>query len=510
MSKDSRNDDGGGRPNTNRRRYLQGLATVGLGIGGLPAIGRSHPDSDDVHDVDGGDVHLIFGVDSSSTDLDSWVEHHEDELTTESQQASAQVIQYQDITQLNVNQQNNAVAISIDGGDAHACQETEQSNSNTQAGSAQSINAEQETNTRTFNDVDNAYVVFAEETECREFSGWVVSDNSYQSEQSAEATIEQTQEVEQLNFNSQSTAVAIAEGGSCSHASQLSYQENENLQAAEAVAANIGEGDDQSADSSINQSQAVAQLNVNEQGIAIAIAVGYDSVAKARQRSFQSNLNEQLASATAINFDAMSVDTVTAKADMSGDFATEGLTRTGEGSSQSNHQSASADITQVQSVGQENINFQNAAIAVGLENSDATARQASYQGNFNAQVASATAANIDEGQYNACAVLSGVDMTDEESWAIAYENGSNTSEQQVAEVEIDQLQLVEQLNVNEQFGAIAFAADCGDAVAEQLNFQVNENVQAAEATAVNEGTDDNGNDTGIFGTNYNGNKNARS
>ncbi|KYH24338.1 hypothetical protein HAPAU_33210 [Halalkalicoccus paucihalophilus] len=473
-----------------RRGYLKGLAATGLGTSALATATRrsdAHAENHNTDTADGGDLYLVFGADSSADELDSWVEDHRDEIHTNSQQASAQVIQYQDVTQISVNQQNNAVAISVDGGEAEAIQAAEQTNSNNQSGSAESINIEQETNNHTFSDINDAYVVFAEETECREYSGWVVSDESYQPDQSAQATIEQTQEVNQFNFNSQNTAVAIAEGGSCSQASQLSYQENENLQAAEAVAVNIGESDSQSAESSVEQTQEVTQLNVNEQGIAIAIAVGENSVAEAQQLSFQSNRNEQLASATALNFDSMSVDSVVAKADMSGEFLSEKLSYSTDGSSQSNTQEAAADISQVQSVGQENINLQNAAIAVGLENSEATARQASYQGNFNAQVASATAVNSNDGTHSANAVLNGADMTGDESWAIAYENGDDEIEQQVAEIEIDQLQIVQQLNVNEQFGAIAFATDCGEAVAEQLNFQLNENVQVTEATAVNEG-----------------------
>lgn len=175
---------------------------------------------------------------------------------------------------------------------------------------------------------------------------------------------------------------------------------------------------------------------------------------------------------------------------MVGSVSEEKLTRSKAGADQSNAQTASADVTQVQSVGQENINLQNAAIAVGVDDSQATARQESYQGNFNAQVASAEALNIDKSHRSASAVVNGTDTNGDESWAVAYETGDGERSQQVAEVDIDQLQFVEQLNVNEQFGAVAYATDRGDAVAEQLNYQVNENVQLTEARATNEGTGD--------------------
>lgn len=479
-----------------RRGYLKGIAATGLGVGALGATaGTTHADSDEthdgeVHDVGCDDVYLIFGADSSEDDLNSWVDNHEGEITAGSEESAAQVIQYQDVSQLNVNQQGNAVSIAIDGGEAAAVQQSDQDNSNSQEGSAESITVDEETNSETFNNVGNAYIVFAEETGYREFNGWVVSEDTYQSEQFAQATIEQSQEVDQLNYSSQSTAVAIAEGGSETEAYQQSAQTNENYQHAEAAAVNIGDADYQEAEASVEQSQEVSQFNVSEQGVAIAIAVGDGSVAEAYQVSAQANHNEQVADATAINFDWTSADQVTANADMTGELSDEKMKRTDDGSSQSNVQEASADITQVQSVGQENISLQNAAIAVGLDESNATARQESYQANFNAQVASAEGLNVDDSHCSATAVVNGEDTNGDESWALAYENGENESAQQVAAAEIDQLQFVEQLNVNEQQGAIAYATDDGDAVAEQLNFQLNRNVQVAEASAVSEGSGD--------------------
>ncbi|WP_076431362.1 hypothetical protein [Haladaptatus litoreus] len=90
--------------------------------------------------VGGENVYLIFGADTSSTDLQSWLKNHRKDAQSSSQQSSSQVIQYQDVTQLNVNQQKNAVAISVDGGKADAIQCTYQDNKNTQEDSAQSTN----------------------------------------------------------------------------------------------------------------------------------------------------------------------------------------------------------------------------------------------------------------------------------------------------------------------------------------------------------------------------------
>lgn len=473
-----------------RRGYLKGIAATGLGAGALGAgTVSTYAGSDETHDVDGDSVYLIFGADTAKDDLDSWVGDHRDTIAAGSQDSTAQVIQYQNVSQLNVNQQGNAVSIAIDGGEATASQQTDQNNSNTQDGSAESINVDEVTNSETFTDASNVYVIFAEETECRKFNGWVVSEDTYQSEQSARATIEQTQEVDQYNYSSQSTAIAIAHNGSCVRAYQQSSQTNENYQHAEAAAVNIGDADNQDAETSVEQSQEVSQLNVSEQGVAIAIAVGSDSVAEAYQVSSQFNRNEQVADATAINFDSMSVDEVTASANMVGEFSDEKMNRSDDGSSQSNTQDASADITQVQSVGQENISLQNAAVAVGINDSNATARQKSYQGNFNAQVASAEGLNVKDSHCSTTAAVSGEDTNGDESWAIAYENGETETAQQVAAAEVNQLQFVEQLNVNEQHGAIAYATDNGDAVAEQLNFQLNKNVQVTEASAVNEDVD---------------------
>jgi hypothetical protein len=102
----------------------------------------------------------------------------------------------------------------------------------------------------------------------------------------------------------------------------------------------------QESSSQVIQYQNVSQLNVNQQGVAVAIAVGEGSVAKAWQVSCQFNKNKQVADATAINIDPKSVQTVTASADLKGDFSKSDVKRTSDGSAHANEQNASANITQ--------------------------------------------------------------------------------------------------------------------------------------------------------------------
>ncbi|WP_293032711.1 hypothetical protein [Natronococcus sp.] len=489
-----------------RRGYLRGLAASGAGAGLLSVATTStqagsekdkknddgkkdeKDEEPETHDLNGDELYLVFGADTDEKGLGKWIDDHREQINGQAQESFANVVQYQDVSQLNVTQQGNAISIGIDGGNATAVQETEQDNVNVQEGYADSLNVEEKTREETFYEPERAYIVFAEETGCRKFSGWVAREDSYESDQSATATIEQEQTVDQFNYSSQSASLAVAEDGSCAQSYQQSWQANENYQHAEAVAANIGEAGDQDAEASVDQAQEVNQLNVSEQGVAIAIAVGKCSKAEAYQLSSQLNLNEQVAEATAINFDRMYTSDVIDRAEMTGELPKDAVKRTDDGSKQANGQDASADITQVQRVGQENISLQHAAIALATKKSDATARQVSYQGNFNAQVASAEALNVSDGHCGGSAVLHGTDANGDESWALAYENGDTT--EQTAAAEIDQLQFVNQLNVNEQFTAIAFAADCGEATAEQLNYQANENVQLAEARAVNVGDGD--------------------
>ncbi|WP_227356833.1 hypothetical protein [Haladaptatus salinisoli] len=477
------------------------MSTMGIGLVSAATLSAPANQDDGVVHANGDDVYIVFGADTSSTDLKSWVEEYKNKAKTSSQESSSQVLQYQDVQQLNVNQQGNSVAISIDGGKAEAIQRTYQDNTNTQTGVAQSVNAKKKTQKKTFKDVKNVYVIFAGETGSREFSGWVVSDSSHESKQSADAHVDQYQDVDQLNYNNQSTAVAVAEGGSYARAYQRSYQSNTNVQDAEAVAANVGDGDNQSANSSVWQYQNVSQLNVNQQGVAVAIAVGEGSVAKAWQVSCQFNTNKQIGKATAINFDPKSVEEVTASADMQGDFSDSDVKRTSDDGAQSNSQNASANVSQFQNVSQQNINLQDAAVAIALNDSQATATQVSYQANFNAQIASANAVNLKDGNYEATTVLNGTDVKGDGSWAVSYDDGDEQVNEQHAIANITQVQYVEQLNVNEQYSAVAFATNGGCANAEQVNYQVNENVQVAESNATNTDSQDDQQSVALAGSN---------
>ncbi|WP_435159341.1 hypothetical protein [Haladaptatus sp. DFWS20] len=474
--------------NLNRRDYVKGIA-AGIGAGAVFST-SSTAGSDGHTNADGKNVYLVFGADTSSTDLKSWLKNHKGDLQSNSQKSYSRVVQYQNVDQLNVNQQENAVAISIDGGMADAIQRTYQNNKNTQAGDAQSINAQQKKKKHTFEGVNDVYVIFAGDTDSREFSGWVVSDHVYQSEQSAEAKIKQKQKVEQVNYSSQSTAIAVAEGGSYSRSYQRSYQKNKNVQSAKAAAINIGDGDKQSAKSSVKQWQDVNQLNVTEQGVAVAIAVGEGSTAKAWQVSCQFNNNKQVAKAEAINFDPLSAKEAAASANMQGDFSDSDVKRMDGGKKQSNKQGASATVEQFQNVYQLNSSMQNAAVSIALKRSDAYATQYSYQTNFNAQIAKAAAVNIEDANWKATSVLSGEDAKGDGSWAVSYDNGGKQVNRQKAVASITQKQYVEQLNVNEQHSAVAFATNDGSATAEQINYQRNQNKQIAEAEASNESDQD--------------------
>ncbi|MCO8242831.1 MULTISPECIES: hypothetical protein [unclassified Haladaptatus] len=474
--------------NVKRRGYLKGIAAAGITAGAVSRV----PDvanavSGDTVRANGDNVYLIFGVDTSSTDLESWLADHKSDVHSSSQKSSSDVIQYQDVSQLNVNQQQKAVAISIDGGNASAIQRTYQHNKNQQMGKAWSINASAEEKQRTFTDLKDVYIVFAHETESRDFSGWVVSGHEYESEQNAEAEIDQEQDVEQANISSQNFAIALAEDSSYARSYQRSFQINKNVQDAEALAANVGNGDDQNADSSVDQSQEVDQLNYNQQGVAVAVAVGETSKAKAWQVSCQFNRNQQIASAAALNFDPKLVDEFMATANMTGDYSDSDVKRGSDGSAQANEQGAESNIDQFQAVSQLNRSSQKAAVAIALSNSESKATQASYQGNFNAQIASATSVNVDDGWYKLDGVTKGTDAKGDGSWAVAYDNGGKQVNEQTALSDVEQEQYIRQLNVNEQNSAVAFSANDGTATAEQLNYQRNENVQYAESNSGNKG-----------------------
>ncbi|WP_458187644.1 hypothetical protein [Haladaptatus sp. NG-WS-4] len=160
--------------------------------------------------------------------------------------------------------------------------------------------------------------------------------------------------------------------------------------------------------------------------------------------SCQYSVNEQVGKATAINFDPQSVEEVTASADTQGDFSDSDVKRTSDDGTQSNSQTASANISQFQDVSQQNINMQNinmqnAAIAVALDCSVATSTQVSYQANFNTQIAESSAVNVKDGSYEATAVMDGTDVNGDSSWAVSYDDGDEQVNEQYAAANITQV-----------------------------------------------------------------------
>ncbi|WP_199174979.1 hypothetical protein [Halegenticoccus soli] len=520
-----------------RRSFGTLLVSTLAGAGAVGSVATAEESEDGVLTLSGDDdVYIVFGADTE--DLSEWVEEHRQEIT---QEASARVEQYQDVDQLNINQQSGAVAISIDGGDAKAIQRTYQANENTQEGEANSINAADQTQEVSIKNVGNVHIVFADECS-REYSGYVVdtSGGVQESAQAADASVDQEQDVEQLNYSNQSAAVALSAEKSEATAYQRSYQSNENLQVGVAEATNVSEqaqdgageqSSSQEANASVEQDQDVDQLNVNDQGYAIAIAVGEGSVALAVQESYQVNVNRQLASASAANFNEQtqsldeqietldeqanelekqaqtpltcvasagsvastgsddSTDEADALASKMDDISAEARSAAAEeAAEQENTQEAEATVVQSQEVDQENVNLQTAAVAIARNCSRATAFQESYQSNVNAQIAVAEATNESEQSQadgSQTQILLSSDGEDDR-WSVDYDNGNQRQvNEQEARAAVEQVQYVEQLNYNEQYAAIAYAQDNGEAESHQVNYQQNVNTQYATAEATN-------------------------
>jgi hypothetical protein len=463
----------------NRRNYLKGLGAAGVGAAALSAPVSAGEEED----VYGDNVYLVFGADTSETDLDSWLDEHLEGMSeAESSDGYDGVpyLQYQDVTQVNVTLRGLAVAIAINGGSASAFQQTFQQNENVQAGGHDDYDGYHDGKERekTFNGADNVYILFANETDGHAFNGWAVDSQTYEPDYERDTGVDQAQEVDQLNFSLQGAAISLAEGGSDAQAYQWSYQENNNLQAANVFG--HGESNCNSDGGSGRQYQDVDQANVALQGLAIAIAVGRHSEATAAQATCQFNRNAQLQGDGPI-FDPMDVEEFAASANMTGDYS-EMEWEDGEhtthgkhenGYYQGNHRGHSDGIEQFQDVLQANVNVQLLALAIATDCGEARATQASYQGNFNAQVLESDGNDLDSletGHGGFLAVEEG-EMMKDGRWGAAYENGRNDSVEQITQV-----QFVQQLNLNAQLLAIAVAED-DSATAEQCSFQLNKNLQ---------------------------------
>ncbi|WP_255167670.1 hypothetical protein [Natrononativus amylolyticus] len=481
----------------------------------------------------GEDLYLVFGVDIGDQTLEEFLDDH---LTdnpghpAEGQDAVSEVIQYQDVEQVNLNEEGAAVSISIDGGNATAIQEVSQQNNNAQVGEAVAENQAFDSQSTQFENVGTVHIVMGN-GDGQQFSGWGVADSKTGEPtvtQSAEAAVSQYQDVTQVNYAEQTTAFAFAENESEAVAFQQISQANQNLQEGAANATNVyeapataaptnehykkdpgispkydyngddGDGVSQDAAASVEQGQDVEQANVNEAGAAVAIAVGDGSSATAVQLTEQTNINEQLASADAVNVLAAMPGMNVATADMDDNDVVSTQTERVDGDDHDKKgdkkgddgvsQAADASVAQYQEADQFNINVQSSAVAVATNESTATAIQLMYQTNYNAQVGAADAWNVYQGgathgglvyTEETTVTLGGDELTDNSMIAFDYDGTDSqlNDVEQHSSATIEQAQFVGQQNFVEQSAAIAVADDGGDATSSQIIMQENRNVQ---------------------------------
>ncbi|WP_175416982.1 hypothetical protein [Natrinema pallidum] len=496
------------------------LSMVAAGVPAATAGGEGELDAGTVHALEEGEeLYLVFGADLSDQSLEEYVDEHADD----SSNADTEIVQYQDVDQVNINEQGSAVSIAIDGGEATAIQESNQENDNVQSGEAISKSGSVETATTQFENVGDVNIIIGNGGD-QQFDGWGVKDKKGDETitQEAVASVAQSQTVGQVNYNNQSTAFAFAMDDSDATALQQSYQRNENLQEGMANASNVYLGDGkvghkkdksgdhgagsstgQDADALLEQSQDVVQENVNEQGGAVAIAIGENSTATAIQFTDQSNLNEQIGSVDASNLMATATGMNVATAgNVSGDIlSTE--TDVGEPDKEDKkdgidgEQVATAGVAQEQAVEQRNINLQNTALAIAQNGSESTAIQLAYQQNYNAQVGYADAINVyaspgyvtDDVTRTSSTTVTVDGNAGEAIPGASYDyagtaNQTNDAEQ-TASAAIVQSQLITQENLNEQHTAVAVAEDGGSAGSSQISLQENENVQLTSVASTN-------------------------
>jgi len=161
------------------------------------------------------------------------------------QTATTGVNQEQGVEQQNVNLQNTALAIAFDGSEASATQLAYQQNYNAQIAYADALNVYASPGyvsddvTRSMSttvtiggdaDASNPGMSY-------DYDGNATQTNDI--DQEASAAIEQQQFVTQENLNEQHTSVAVAEDGGSASSSQMSMQENENIQLASVSSANV-------------------------------------------------------------------------------------------------------------------------------------------------------------------------------------------------------------------------------------------------------------------------------
>ncbi|WP_083858620.1 hypothetical protein [Natrialba chahannaoensis] len=483
------------------------------------AAGEDVSTSGDVHALENGEeLYLVFGAELDGMTLDEYIEAHV------AGEVDATVNQYQEVEQVNINQQSNATSISIDGGQATAVQDATQYNDNEQFGEALAQNIPGETTI--FEDVGTVNIVIGN-GDGKHYDGWGVAEKKGHKDkvdtdvdQIAEAEVTQSQYVGQLNYNDQSTAFALADNESEALAIQQSQQTNQNLQQGVANATNVyaGGGDfiDQSADATVNQGQSASQENVNQQDSAVAIAVGENSTATAIQLTEQMNFNEQFGAADASNvltslagmsIASAGVDDAAAMEDAAqamselGDDKKHDDKKDKKDKKDKDHkkgddiQTATSAVNQAQEVEQMNVNLQSTAMAIATNGSDATAVQLATQQNLNAQIGFADALNVYAGpgyvhdstihSETTSMTLSGGEVTDAPGMAFDYDAQQTNEVEQDATTQIEQIQYVLQENINEQQAAVAVAEDGGSAGSAQVTLQENENVQFGAVSATN-------------------------
>ncbi|WP_345781288.1 PGF-CTERM sorting domain-containing protein [Natronobeatus ordinarius] len=510
-----------------------------------PALADEGDNNDEFHALENDEgLYLVFGADLGDQTLEEYIE------TQANPGDDVDVVEYTDVENVEVTQEGQAASVSIDGGEAVAIQDATQQNANSQTGEATAVNAEVDRYSAEFENVGDVTLIFGNGDDQR-FTGWGIGDGDGEEisvSQVAEATVQQGQEVAQANVNQQSTALAFAENGSEAVAFQLSQQSNLNLQEGAANATNVFAADldedkdrhakhkkhdggvgidaDQDADATVEQVQVVDQLNVNEQHSAVAIAVGSNSSATAIQMTDQTNLNEQVGTAEAANIlmQTAGMNVAMAGTDAGNDLLTKDGKEKLHPEEKKGHddkadvtQTAEASVTQIQSVEQANFNNQSAAVAIAVNDSQATAVQLSFQQNINAQIASADALNIFEAEIgdgdehkkgekkhtdehnfdslvltNTTSVTLDGDAVEGASHLSFDYDGSNeqlNDVEQWSNAEVQQSQEIMQVNLNQQQGAFAVAEDNGSADTVQLTIQENENIQfaSAESTTVAEG-----------------------
>ena len=494
------------------------IGVAPVAAGGDQAVQDGQQDGQVYTLEDGEDLYLVFGANLGDQSLEEFIETHVagNPQAAEDREAIADVITYQNVNQVNINERGAAVSIGIDNGSATAVQDVDQQNMNVQQGEASAENRRFDSRTTDFEEVGDVHLVMANGSGGgQQFSGWGIADEEgdMTNAQTATAMVAQSQNVAQLNYNAESTAFALAVDNSTATAFQQTKQANQNIQQGAANASNfyLGDGefgeygdhkkgktdDTQSATAFVAQAQNVSQNNVNQGVAAVAIAIGDDSSATAMQLTDQSNFNQQTGVAEATNVISSMSGMNVAKigdSDVVGTATPKQKHDEQKTDGDNEGQTATAMVAQGQSVEQLNVNLNNTAMAVAINGSEATAFQIADQKNLNAQIGYAQALNVyaspgyatdSATQTKSTTVtVGGNDVQADPGISYDYDTSAHHKNDisQGANVAIAQQQFVTQENFNEH-SSVAVATDNGSANAAQVSLQENENVQFTSVAA---------------------------